>query len=135
MQKTKIVLDDSQLQEIESLKKELLQHKAKYFAFKSFIKVCDDALIIADALLQNDYKTFIKYPLKYSNHSAEKMKGMQSLSTYKKTSNICCFLSQHDGIICKKCYAEKSIKLYDAALRPALIYNTLLLKYIKIRTA
>lgn len=128
----KIILNDSQIDEIKKLKSELLQHKQKYFAFKSFIKVCDDALIVADSLLQNDYKTFVKYQLKYSNHTAEKMKGMQSLSTYKKTSNICCFLSQHEGLICKKCYAEKSIKLYDAALRPALIYNTLLLKYIDI---
>lgn len=59
------------------------------------------------------------------------MRGIDSLSTYKKTSSICAFLSQHDGI-CKKCYADKSLKLYRAALAPVLIYNTLLLKYIDI---
>ena len=109
----------------------LQQHKLKYACFKSFIKTCDDALTVADALLQGNYNIFKRYALKYSNHTAEKMRGMRSLSTYKKTSNICMFLSQHD-CICKKCYAERSIKLYEAALLPLLIYNTLLLKYIDI---
>ena len=59
------------------------------------------------------------------------MRGIDSLSTYKKTSNICRFMQIHGGI-CAKCYADKSIKLYNAALTPVLIYNTLLLKYIDI---
>ena len=84
--------------------------------------------------MDDDFKTFRKYPLKYSQHTAEKMRGIESLSTYKKTSNICRFLSAHthSGGICEKCYAEKSIKLYKSSLTPALIYNTLLLKYIDI---
>lgn len=129
--KKNICLNDSQIAEIESLKKVLQQHKKVYAEFKSFVKVCDDALTVANALLNNDYKTFIKYQLKYTTHTAEKMRGIQSLSTYKKTSDICKFLSQHDGI-CKKCYAEKSLSLYRATLAPTLIYNTLLLKYIDI---
>lgn len=127
----KIILESSQIDEIEKLKSVLLDHRRQYQDFKSFTKTCDDALIVADALINNDYATFKRYKIKYSNHSAEKMKGLQSLSTYKKTSYICNFLSQHNGI-CKKCYAEKSLKLYKSSLTPQLIYNTLLLKYIDI---
>lgn len=129
-----ILLDQYQRAEIEKLTELLKEHKQKYNCFKSFIKVDNDALKVAAALLNNDYATFKKYSLKYSNHTAEKMRGIMSLSTYKKASAICQFLSLHDGI-CKKCYAEKSIKLYYSSLLPALIYNTLLLKYIDIDPA
>ena len=132
MQKNKtILLDQNQRQEIENLKTELENHIKEYGCFKNFIKRSKDALKIADALLNNDYKEFKKHQLSYTTHTAEKMRGINSLSTYKKVSEICRFLSLHDGI-CKKCYAEKSIKLYKAALLPQLIYNTLLLKYIDI---
>ena len=129
-----ILLDEFQRNEIKNLIKELEDHKQKYNCFKSFIKTCDDALKVAYALLNNDYKEFTKHQLSYTTHTAQKMKGIQSLSTYKKTSSICNFLSQHNGI-CKKCYAEKSISLYATTLKPALIYNTLLLKYIDITPA
>lgn len=125
------LIDQSQAAEILSLIEELKQHKELYKNFKSFVKVCDDALNIANALINNDFKTFKRYSLKYTTHTAEKMHGIQSLSTYKKTSQICRYLSACGGI-CAKCYAEKSLKLYKAALIPALIYNTLLLKYIDI---
>lgn len=133
-QTKKIILADDEKQEIQSLKKQLQDHKKIYADFKSFVKTCDDGIKIADALLNDDFKTFKRYPLKYSQHTAEKMRGIESLSTYKKTSNICKFLSAHthSGGICEKCYAEKSIKLYKSSLTPALIYNTLLLKYIDI---
>lgn len=131
MNKKQIILNDYQLQEINKLIDILKEHKKTYCMFKSFNKACDDALCVAYALINNDYKTFIKYQLKYTKHTAEKMRGIDSLSTYKKTSSICNYLMQHD-CICKKCYAERSIKLYDAALTPVLIYNTLLLKYIDI---
>lgn len=127
----KIIIDDDGKIEIMLLKKQLQQHKEKYAGFKSFIAVCDDALKVADALLNSDYKTFKMFKLKITKHTAEKMRGIDSLSTYKKTSKICGFLSHHD-CICKKCYAEKSIKLYNASLLPVLIYNTLLLKYIDL---
>ena len=129
--KKNILLNPLQVDEIEKLKSILLEHKKQYASFKSFVKTCDDGIAIANALINNDYATFKKYPLKYSQHSAEKMKGIQSLSTYKKTSSICNFMMLHDGI-CKKCYAEKSLSLYKSSLTPALIYNTLLLKYIEI---
>ena len=129
--KKEIILQESQKNEINFLIEKLLQHKNEYKDFKSFVKTCDDALKIAYSLLNNDYATFKKYSLKYTTHTAQKMKGIESLSTYKKTSSICLFLSQHNGI-CKKCYAEKSIKLYKSSLIPSLIYNTLLLKYIDI---
>ena len=109
-----------------------MHNRKEYFEFAAFTKTCDDAIQIADALLNNDYATFKKFNLKYSKHTAEKMRGIDSLSTYKKTSMICNYASQHSGSICEKCYAEKSIKLYKSALTPALIYNTLLLKYIDI---
>lgn len=127
----KIMLDSTQRDEIAKIIQELTQHKKEYAIFKSFLKTCDDALIIANSLLNSDYKTFKKYSLKFTTHTAQKMRGIDSLSTYKKYSDICNFLSLHDGI-CKKCYATKSIKLYKAALLPQLIYNTLLLKYIDI---
>ena len=134
MKNKKILLDDSQKNEIKKLCEILQQHKQKYNLFASFTKVCDDALSVAESLLNNDYKNFMRYSLKYSKHTAEKMRGINSLSTYKKVSEICVFLSQHNGI-CKKCYAEKSLKLYNATLTPVLIYNTLLLKYVDIDNA
>ena len=123
-----------QIDEINALKTELLQHKELYKDFKSFSQVCENALSVANALLNNDIKTFKKYSLKFTNHTAEKMRGIQSLSTYKKTSQICHYLSQCGGI-CAKCYADKSLKLYKTTLTPVLIYNTLLLKYIDIDAA
>lgn len=125
------LLCEADREEVIKLINELHEHKTQYAEFKSFCKTCDDALKIAYALLNNDLKEFKKHSLKYTQHTADKMRGIDSLSTYKKTSRICVYLSQHNGI-CKKCYAEKSIKLYKAALRPSLVYNTLLLKYIDI---
>lgn len=133
MQNT-INLSDGDRNEIKTLIAELTQHKTIYKDFKNFVKTSDDALKIAAALLDGDYKTFKTFKLKYSNHAAEKMKGIQSLSTYKKTSSICKYLSSCGGI-CAKCYAEKSIKLYKSTLTPVLIYNTLLLKYVDIDAA
>jgi hypothetical protein len=127
-----IVLDESQKTEILKLIDILEEHQNKYKMFDNFIKTDRDALIIAHALLNNDYKTFKKYQLKYTTHTADKMRGMCSLSTYKKTSAICNFLQMHDKTICKKCYADRSISLYNTTLTPVLIYNTLLLKYIDI---
>jgi len=129
--KMTIILNDDQKREISQMIGDLQAHKSKYFLFDSFIKVDNDALNVAHALLNNDYKTFKKYKLKYTKHTAEKMRGIDSLSTYKKYSDVCKFL-QHGGGICSKCYADKSISLYKAALLPTLIYNTLLLKYIDI---
>lgn len=129
--KKNICLDDWAKLEISNLIEELNQHKKEYADFKSFVKTCDDALKVAYSLLNNDFDEFKKHQLKFTTHTADKMNGIGSLSTYKKTSNICKFLSQHNGI-CSKCYAEKSLKLYRATLRPSLIYNTLLLKYIDI---
>ena len=126
-----INLKEYQKNEVLYLIDILNKHKTEYSMFKSFTKVCNDGLIIANALLNNDYNTFKKYQLKYTHHTAEKMRGIDSLSTYKKTSQICNFMQMHGGI-CAKCYADKSIKLYNAALTPTLIYNTLLLKYIDI---
>ena len=94
--------------------------------------MASEGLIIANALLNDDEKTFKKFSLKFNKHTAEKMRGIQSLSTYKKTSSICKWLSYEKTGICSKCYAERSIKLYEASLTPVLIYNTLLLKYIDI---
>ena len=130
MQK-KIILNPGDIDEIQKLINVLQDHKKQYANFKSFVNTCDEALEIATALLNNDFKTFKKFKLKFTHHTAEKMRGIDSLSTYKKTSSVCRWLSQNGGI-CAKCYAEKSIKLYNAALTPLLIYNTLLLKYIDI---
>ena len=129
--KKQIVLNEQQQSEVNQLIDILQKHKIDYCMFKSFTKVCDDALSVAYALLNNDYNMFKKYSLKYTHHTAEKMQGIESLSTYKKTSNICKFMQMHDGI-CKKCYADKSLSLYNSSLTPVLIYNTLLLKYIDI---
>ena len=82
--KKNILLNPSQVDEIKKLKSILQEHKKQYASFKSFVKTCDDGIAIANALINNDYATFKKYPLKYSRHSAEKMKGIPSLSTYKK---------------------------------------------------
>lgn len=128
-------LTDDERAEILSLKNELLDHMATYKDFKNFVKISADGVTVADALLNSDYKTFKKFTLKYTRHTAEKMRGIDSLSTYKRVSNICNFLRKNKGGICAKCYAEKSILLYKAALIPALIYNTLLLKYIDIDAA
>lgn len=129
--KRNILLQDDEKKEILQLKEILQKHLNEYASFKSFTTIAKEGLQVVDALINSDYTSFKKHALKYSDHTAEKMKGIQSLSTYKKTSSICNFLSMHEGI-CKKCYAEKSISLYKASLLPLLIYNTLLLKYIDI---
>lgn len=127
----KIILSNDQINEIKTLRDELVQHAELYKDFKSFTKTTASAIIIANALLNNDYKTFKRYQIKYTNHTAEKMRGIMSLSTYKRTSQICRYLSQCGGI-CAKCYADKSLKLYNSSLTPTVIYNTLLLKYIEL---
>jgi len=128
-------LCDSDIIEINTLIDKLNEHLLYYAGFKSFTAVCVDALQVARALLDGNKKTFKKYKLKYTTHTAEKMRGLLSLSTYKKTSDICKYLSAcavASGGICAKCYAERSISLYRASLEPTLIYNTLLLKYTDI---
>lgn len=132
--KNKELLTPAQAEEVRSLIKELEQHKSEYKQFKSFIATCDEALTVADALLSGNKKELKKHQLKYTNHTAQKMRGIQSLSTYKRTSDVCRYLSACGGI-CAKCYADKSIALYKAALLPTLIYNTLLLKYCDIDAA
>lgn len=134
MQHNNFILCDDERGEVLKLVDILKQHKQEYKNFNSFCKTCNDALLLASALLNGDYKTFKTFKLKYSNHSAEKMRGIMSLSTYKKTSGICKFLSACGGI-CAKCYADRSLKLYKSTLTPVLIYNTLLLKYIDIDAA
>ena len=126
------IINEQDKNEIAELKKELQNHLQKYATFKSFTKVCKDALQVADALLNDDIKTFKKYAIKFTKHTAEKMQGMQSLSTYKKTSSICKYLTACGCGICSKCYAEKSLSLYETTLKPSLIYNTLLMKYIEL---
>lgn len=133
--KSKILIDETQKNEILQLVDILKHHQKQYNDFKNFVKIDTDALNIANALLHGDLKTFKKYSLKYTTHTAEKMRGLSSLSTYKKTSNICNFLKSNNGGICAKCYADKSLSLYNATLTPTLIYNTLLLKYIDIDNA
>ena len=130
----KIILNDDEIKEIEKLREILQNHIKEYGRFKSFCKTAKDALLMSHALLNNDYATFKKFKLIYTNHTAEKMRGIMSLSTFKKTSQICQYLSMCGGV-CKKCYAEKSITFYKASLIPTLIYNTLLLKYVDIDNA
>ena len=128
-------LSGEDIKEINGLIDLLHNHILEYADFKSFIKTCKDALTVATALLNGDKKTFKKFKLKYTTHTAQKMKNINSLSTYKKTSDICKYLSAcavASGGICARCYAEKSIKLYKSTLAPTLIYNTLLLKYTYI---
>ena len=80
----KINLNEGDRNEIKKLIAELTQHKTIYKEFKNFVKTSDDALKIAGALLDGDYKTFKTFKLKHTSHAAEKMRGIQSLSTYKK---------------------------------------------------
>lgn len=128
----KTTTTENEKNEIQKLKNELLQHNEIYGdIFKGVKKTIDEGITIADALLKDDYKTFKKYKLKYTKHTAEKMQGIDSLSTYKKFSSVC-LANKKKGGICAHCYADKSINLYRAAIVPALIYNTLLLKYIDI---
>ena len=129
--KKQICLNDDDRKEIENLRDVLQKHINEYGHFKSFCTTAKNARLIAYALLNNDYTTFKRFKLIYTQHTAEKMRGIMSLSTYKKTSAICQYLSLCGGI-CKKCYAERSISLYKTSLLPTLIYNTLLLKYIEI---
>ena len=129
-----ILLNDYERAEIEGLRQALKDHIKNYGCFNSFKKTAHDGLLIAASLLNNDYKTFKKYKLKYTHHTADKMRGIDSLSTYKKTSDVCKTMqyNANKNCICRYCYADKSINLYKASLQPSLIYNTLLLKYIDI---
>lgn len=81
----KKTITENEKTEILILKNELLNHAAIYGdLFKGVKKTIDEAITIADALINNDYNTFKKFKLKYTRHTAEKMEGIDSLSTYKK---------------------------------------------------
>lgn len=131
---SKFYLDESQRIEILKMRFDLEKNYKNFKNFKSFKQAYDEAFQLCDAMLKNDYNYFKKCCLKYTTHKAKKMQGILSLSTYKKTCAICNYLSQHDGAICKKCYAEKSLNLYAGSLLPCMIYNTLLLKYFDLET-
>ena len=91
--KKNIILKEAEREEIEKLRNELKQHIKNYGRFKSFSTTAKNALLIAYALLNNDFAIFKRFKLIYTNHTAEKMRGIMSLSTYKKTSAICQYLS------------------------------------------
>lgn len=72
-----------------------------------------------------------RYQLKISKHNG-KMENLKSLSTYKLLSETCLKLKDNPQNICNKCYVDKTM-LYAPQLSLSLIYNTLLLKYTKLK--
>lgn len=109
---------------IDSLQK-IKEQNAKN---KNCVAACDDALMLANDILQN--KSTKKYLLKITKHSG-KMKNINSLSTYKLVCDTCLKLKANQKTICFNCYADNTLAMYKQ-LAPCLIYNTLLLKYTKL---
>jgi len=92
------------------------------------VTLCNEALKLAGDLLNG--KDTTRYLLKITTHTG-KMQGIKSLSTYKLVCNTCLGLKDNPATICHKCYVDKTLSIYRQ-MTPALIYNTLLLKYTKL---
>ena len=90
--------------------------------------LCLEALQLADDIL--DERDTSRYMLKITTHTG-KMQGIRSLSTYKLVCETCLGLKDNPATICHKCYVDKTLAMYRQ-MTPALIYNTLLLKYTKL---
>lgn len=122
------MLKDNEKKEINTLIDTLnniaLLHNNNYIV----LNACKDALDVAYCLLNN--KSTQNYQLKITNHQG-KMRGIQSLSTYKQVCSTCLSLKDNKKTICFNCYADKTMNIYKQ-LTPVLIYNTLLLKYTKL---
>lgn len=115
--------------EIKQLEAELISIKENTTS-KQAVAACDDALKLAADILSN--KKTDRYFLKITTHGG-KMSGIRSLNTYKLVCDTCTKLKHIKNSICFKCYADKQLTIYKQ-LAPALIYNTLLLKYTKLTT-
>lgn len=122
------MLNKEQQNEIYLLINELQNIKEQNAKSKQVLSACDDALQLANDVLKN--KNTERYLLKITTHGG-KMKNIKSISTYKLVCNTCLKLKDNKKTICFKCYADRQLKLYKQ-LAPALIYNTLLLKYTKL---
>lgn len=121
-------MDQKQIAEIQKLVTELQTIKTNNLYNSVCVTACDDALKVADALLNN--KPTKNYLLKITKHGG-KMQGINSLSTYKLVCDTCLSLKDNKKTICSHCYADKQLTIYKQ-LAPCLIYNTLLLKYTKL---
>lgn len=122
------MLNKEQQNEIYLLINELQTIKEQNAKNNHCLNACDDALKLANDLLNN--KDTKRYLLKITTHSG-KMKNIRSISTYKLVCNTCLKLKDNKKTICFHCYADKQLTIYKQ-LAPALIYNTLLLKYTKL---
>ena len=87
-----------------------------------------ECLQVIDAILQGKHTD--RFLLKISKHGG-KMKGINSLSTYKLFSQTCLNLKDNPKTICNKCYVDKAFMRYPQ-LSLALIYNTLIMKYTSL---
>ena len=76
-------------------------------------------------------KSTERYLLKITTHKG-KMQGIKSLSTYKLVCDTCLSLKDDKATICNHCYVDNAFMRYPQ-LSMAMIYNTLLLKYTKLK--
>lgn len=115
-------------QEIIIIYNLLLNIEQKNQHNKKCLQACQEARNLALDLLKN--KSTKNYLLKITKHTG-KMQGINSLSTYKYICDTCMQLKDNKKLICNKCYADRTLAQYKQ-LAPALIYNTLLLKYTQL---
>ena len=78
-----------------------------------------------------NHKSTERFLLKITTHKG-KMQGIRSLSTYKLVCDTCLSLKDNKATICNHCYVDKAFMRYPQ-LSMAMIYNTLLLKYTKLK--
>ena len=114
--------------EIKTLINELYAFRRENMHNERVNTLVNEALGLADTILQE--KSTAKYTLKITTHTG-KMTGIRSLSTYKLVCNTCLGLKDDPATICHHCYVDKTLAMYRQ-MTPALIYNTLLLKYTKL---
>ena len=122
------MLKDNEVLEVKKLINDLYAFRHDNEHNARACTLCDEALGLADAILCD--KSTAKYALKITTHTG-KMTGIRSLSTYKLVCGTCLSLKDNPATICHHCYVDKTLSMYRQ-MTPALIYNTLLLKYTKL---
>lgn len=115
--------------ELEKIKKEIETITQKHAQNERIKSLASECLQVIDCLEKG--KSTERYALKITTHKG-KMQGIKSLSTYKLVCDTCLGLKDNKATICNHCYVDKAFMRYPQ-LSMAMIYNTLLLKYTKLK--
>ena len=115
--------------ELETIKKEIDTIMQAHQNNKRMQTLANECLRVIDCLEKG--KSTERFMLKITTHKG-KMQGIKSLSTYKLVCDTCLSLKDNKATICNHCYVDKAFMRYPQ-LSMAMIYNTLLLKYTKLK--